>query len=511
METNENIIEPQETIVSGTGADGTGSLGDSGFGEGFGEITGGGEPGTGDPFGPGFGDDLIEEEPTQPEPVKVDILSVLIRLALTGYELPDIIAVYGKFVGWDGELVNSAVLTYGHDFGQFLMDEGLIDSEVEKKFLNYTMHYHIVDSLERLGKVDFKKEYDDFKDWILTWAETKNYQSVLDALDTLDGKKIVEASKVEDVIFRKIPKKNDEPENLDWTTKVLMVNGINTKYSAIKESNFAGSSVFVDNSKIESEKNTNTEFTIYATDDVNINNLTVEGVFKSSNSNQLRIRKVYSETPGVLNITNSTFTADGYNCIMIGNGAEECDYKEINIIDCDFSKTLANNAINIYGWAEGAVINIKNCNFTGSLSNPIRFFNSSNTSATVNIENCVFGQWVLEQPNLFTGVNEELGYDYQYAYAGMIICEDHLSGSTEAEMENKKFAKITLNITNCTGPFGKIVAPKNLADVCGCMNKNQLIYVCYYKTVPYVADNGKNVYSLGYAGYEDHFPKINIS
>ena len=42
------------------------------------------------------------------------------------------------------------------------------------------------------------------------------------------------------------------------------------------------------------------------------------------------------------------------------------------------------------------------------------------------------------------------------------------------------------------------------------MNKNQVIYVCYYKTVPFTADNGKKVYSIGYAGYEDHFPKINI-
>ena len=45
---------------------------------------------------------------------------------------PDILAAYGQVAGWDGEVVKSAVATYGHDFGQFLMDEKLIDSEVEE-------------------------------------------------------------------------------------------------------------------------------------------------------------------------------------------------------------------------------------------------------------------------------------------------------------------------------------------------------------------------------------------
>ena len=496
METNENIIEPQETIVNGTGANGTGGLGDSGFGAGFGEITGGGEPGTGDPFGPGFGDDLIEE-PTQPEPVK-DVLSALIKLALTGYELPDIIAAYGKVAGWDGELVKSAVATYGYDFGQFLMDEGLISSEIEKRFLNYTMHYHIMDSLERLGKVDFNKKYDEFKSWIVAWAETKNYKSVLEALSMIDGKEIVSVSKAEAL------------SGVD-ATKALLAEGIVFEMGG-KVTSVKAASIALNNSKIVSEvKGTKgNTITLTAREDVSINNLSVEGDYPTKTVQMNIMMDEASEEEGVLNITGSTFAASGYNAINIGSGAKNCNYKEINITNCDFSNVLENNAINLYGWAEGAVINIKNCNFAGSLSNPIRFFNSSNTSATVNIENCVFGQWELAQPDLFTGVNEELGYDYQYAYAGMIICEDHLSGSTEAEMENKKFAKITLNITNCTGPFGKIVAPKSLSDVCGCMNEKQVIYVCYYKTVPFTADNGKKVYSIGYAGYEDHFPKINI-
>ena len=480
METNENIIEPQEEIVSS-------------IDEGIGEVVGGSSE-------PVLGDNPFEdkEEPTQPVEPSQDVLSSLINLALTGYELPDILAAYGKVAGWDGEVVKSAVLTYGHDFGQFLMDEGLIDSEVEKKFLNYTMHYHIVDSLERLGKVDFCKKYDEFKEWIVTWAETKNYQSVLDALNTIGGKEVVSVSTVDGIA------------SVD-ASKALLADGVVFEMGG-KVTSVKAASIALNNSKIVSEVkgNKGNTITFNAAEDISLKNCSVEGEYPTKTTQLIITKNTSNAEPAVLTISGSTFAASGYNAINIGNANDDWNYKEINIIGCDFSSVLENNAINIYGCAEGAVINIKNCTFAGSLSNPIRFFNTSNVHATINIENCVFGQWELDQPDLFTGVNEEHGYDYQYAYAGMMLFEDHKSGSTEAEMENKKFAKVTLNIINCTGPFGKIVAPKNLADVCGCMNKNQLIYVCYYKTVPYVADNGKNVYSIGYAGYEDHFPTINI-
>jgi hypothetical protein len=78
-------------------------------------------------------------------------------------------------------------------------------------------------------------------------------------------------------------------------------------------------------------------------------------------------------------------------------------------------------------------------------------------------------------------------------------------------MQNKKFAKVTLNIKNCTGPFGKITAPKKLSDICCSMNKNQVICISYWETPGGIDDNGQEVWYLGYAGYEDHFPTINIA
>lgn len=439
---------------------------------------------------------VAPEEPSQA--VDEEVLTTLIRMALTGYELPDILAAYGQVAGWDGEVVKSAVATYGHDFGQFLMDEKLIDSEVEKKFLNYTMHYHIVDSLEHLGKIDFNQTYDEFKEWIVTWAKTKNYQSVLDALSTIGGKEVVSTSSQEEV------KKVD-------ATKALLADGVvfdvqPTSYTTVK-----AASIALNNSKVVSKVNGKKGNTLILTanEDISLKNVSVEGEYPTKTTQVIIQKNPAEKEPAVLTISGSTFSASGYNAINIGNATDDWNYKEINIVDCDFSAVLENNAINIYGCADGGVINIKNCTFAGSISNPIRFFNTSNIKATINIENCVFKQW--QNGWTFKGVNEEYGYDYSHAYDGMIIFEDHKSGSTEAEMENKKFAKVTLNITNCTGPFGKITAPKKLSDICGCMNKNQLIYICYYETVPYIDEAGKKVYNIGYAGYEDHFPTINIA
>jgi hypothetical protein len=437
---------------------------------------------------------VAPEEPSQA--VEEDVLTTLIRMALTGYELPDILAAYGHVAGWDGEVVKSAVATYGYDFGQFLMDEKLIDSEVEKKFLNYTMHYHIVDSLEHLGKIDFCKSYDEFKEWIVTWAETKNYQSVLDALSTIGGKEVVIATSIEEL------------SSVD-TTKALIAEGI--AFAGDKKvKTVTADSIVLKNASIES-KSKKTTITLKSNGDTTLEGLTVEGEFPSNSLPQLIIRSENDETPGIVSIKNSKLSgqAGWNNTIYVGDILEGTNFKEINIENVDFSEAKGNTALSFYGWADGAVINIKNCHF-GDFSNPLSFLNAMNASCTVNIENCVFDKWQLDYPD-FIGVNEEYGYDYAYTYTGMILLEDHLSGSTEAEMENKKFAKMTINMTNCSGPNGKIVAPKKLSDICGCMSDKQMIYVCYTNTKPYKDVNGKGVSNLGYAGYEDHFPTINIA
>ena len=504
METNENIINPQEEIIPS-------------IDEGIGEVVGGSsEPVQGDnPFEdeeePTL-PELPEEEPEQPVEPSQDVLSSLIKLTLNGYELPDIISAYAIEAGWDAETANTAIIAYGHDFGQFLMDEGLIDSEVEKKFLNYTMHYHIVDSLERLGKVDFDKDYEDFKDWIVTWAETKNYQSVLDALSTIGGKEIVIASTVDAI--------NTASED---GTKALLVENVVFEPESVANNKVYASSIVLNNATIISTEEKKNTIEFHAADDVTIKGMSIEGKYPSTGTNYLIINKAIKEgkkaipvdeTSGELTISGSSFSADAYNGISIGTVGY--NYHTINIVDCDFSSVLTNNIINIYGCAEGGVINIKNCTFAGCFSNPIRFFNASNVHATINIENCEFKHWETESDR-FEGKYEEYGYDYRYAYAGMLLLEDHKSGSTEAEMENKKFAKVTVNIKNCTGPFGKISTPKNLSDICGSMNKDQLIYLSYHKTTPYIADNLDSkgnrlkVFSIGYAGYEDHFPTINIA
>lgn len=480
METNENILE--ETPV----------VNDTPTVENNGSSIEGPSVGTGD-------DPMIEEEGSwddEPTTEEVDVLSVLIKLALNGYEMPDILANYAPFVGWDAETVNSAILSYEHDFGQFLMDEGLIDSEVEKKFLNYTMHYQIMDSLIRLGKIDFCKTVDEFNDWLVTWANTKNYQSVLDALSMVGGKEIVTANSVEEL------------STVD-ATKALLAEGI-TFLGDSKVKTVTADSIVLKNASIAS-KGKKTTITLKANGDVTVDGLTVEGDFPAHSLPQLIIKSDNKdEVPGCVSITNAKMAGQAgmNNTIYVGDILEGTNFKEITIEGCDFSEAKGNCALSFYGWADDAVINIKNCHF-GHFSNPLTFLNSTNKTCTVNIENCVFDRWELTYPD-FSGVNEEYGYDYAYTYAGMILLEDHLSGSSEAEMANKKFAKMTINMTNCTGPFGKIVAPKKLSDICGCMSEKQVIYICYTNTKPYTDANGKKVSNIGYAGYEDHFPKINI-
>ena len=436
---------------------------------------------------------VAPEEPSQA--VDEEVLTTLIRMALTGYELPDILATYGQVAGWDGEVVKSAVATYGHDFGQFLMDEKLIDSEIEKKFLNYTMHYHIVDSLEHLGKIDFCKKYDEFKEWIVTWAETKNYQSVLDALSTIGGKEVVTVGKIEDL-------------STVNSSKALIAEGVIFAGDS-KVKTVTADSIVLKNSTITSNAK-KTTITLKSNSDITISGLSVEGDFPSNSTPQLIAQSEKDETPATFTLSNSKFAgkAGSNNTVYVGGITEGTNYKEINIENCDFSEAEGNTALSFYGWVDDAVINIKNCSF-GAFSNPLSFLNSNNATATVNIENCSFKQWEQSLPNYHTGVNEEHGYDYSYAYAGMIILEDHLSGASE--LENKKFGKMTININNCTGPNGKITAPKKLSDVCGSMSKDQLMYVSYSKTKPYSDEKGNAISSIGYAGYEDHFPTINIA
>ena len=77
----------------------------------------------------------------------------------------------------------------------------------------------------------------------------------------------------------------------------------------------------------------------------------------------------------------------------------------------------------------------------------------------------------------------------------MILLQDYTSTSAEQANEDNQFAKLTINIQNCTGPNGKIT-PLDLATICGTQKDDQLIYMW---------DNYRK-----HTAYGDKYPTITI-
>ena len=101
--------------------------------------------------------------------------------ALKGGQVSDVIYNYGIENSWTQEEINAAIAEYKNDFGRFAIDNGLIATEEEKKFLDYTTHYTLVDSVIKLGVVDLKKNRGEIKDLIL--ATKDGVDEVLETLN----------------------------------------------------------------------------------------------------------------------------------------------------------------------------------------------------------------------------------------------------------------------------------------------------------------------------------------
>ena len=199
-------------------------------------------------------------------------------------------------------------------------------------------------------------------------------------------------------------------------------------------------------------------------------------------------------------ITDCVLGQGGYNAINIGNTKTTIDEapKSILIDNVKLNGVMSNNAINIYGQKENAVITISNCHFAG-VSNPVRLFNVTNTACTVNFINCTVDAWEADAS--------------EYMYAGFLLCEDATSATTEEEVNNNRFSKdkITVNFINCTGPHGKIV-DADPSTFCGVANEKQLVYVFRHKLYKYELAIDANNAIAGILPYGDgtQYPTINI-
>ena len=171
---------------------------------------------------------------------------------------------------------------------------------------------------------------------------------------------------------------------------------------------------------------------VTATEDVEIEDVTLSGDFPKTTSNA--IVTVNGGSSVVINNMTYDETVTGYNALELGLSSDD-KYKKIDITNCNFNGVMSNNAILIFGTDDNAVVNIKNCYFH-QLSNCLRLSNKFNAkNVVVNVTDCSVDQW-----------------DTNPTWEGFLICEDYTSKSVEAEQANNLFGdgKITVNFTNLT-------------------------------------------------------------
>ena len=205
---------------------------------------------------------------------------------------------------------------------------------------------------------------------------------------------------------------------------------------------------------------------------VEIDGLTISGSFLKATQNS--IISINNATSVVFK--DCTFDmSSGYNVAEINLGSSYDNLPSTILFDnCQFTGTISNNAITIFGTAENATVTLNECYFE-SVSNALRISNRTDASGVVfNIINCTVEQW-----------------DSSPKYQGFCICQDYTSGSYSASLESNLFApdKITFNFNNLVHA-GEKVTCDDLSTICGIGSdgetEGQVFYVRNYSTtVPY--------------------------
>lgn len=246
---------------------------------------------------------------------------------------------------------------------------------------------------------------------------------------------------------------------------------ISSQEPVVKTTTVVGKSVDFKNLNVDSS---NMKITAEG-GDVILNNINTTGELKKSTANTV----FAINTNDYVRITQGDINQKSYNCIEIGlNNTEP---KNIIIDGIDFNSDLSNNAILVFAHADNAVLTISNCHVK-KCSNFLRLSNRTNHKLTVNIVNCQIDAW-----------------DTNPKWAGFLCLQDYTSANNEAALEAKLFAsdKITINLTNVTGPNGKITTPEDMGLAFGSQNlEKQLGYVIY----------GPELTTLPYTGNESMYP-----
>ncbi len=268
------------------------------------------------------------------------------------------------------------------------------------------------------------------------------------------------------------PAEGEEAPVFNDATADFVISGTITEAETSK---IVAKSLELNETKVEN----NVRLNIKATEDVTIAGSEWAGSFpKASGGNEV----ASINADGHVVIKDCVVDAkDAYNGLGIGLMGGVA--KSILIDNVDFKGAFSNNAINIYGTANNAVVTISNCHFT-AVSNMLRISNNQGGKVTINIINCTVDKW-----------------DITPDWAGLICCQDYTSKTAEEAIANNLFGadKVTININNLVGPYGKVEAPADMAEVCGSkLVEKQLIMVTVDK------NGGLQPYN------EANFPKLNI-
>ena len=198
-----------------------------------------------------------------------------------------------------------------------------------------------------------------------------------------------------------------------------------------------------------------------------INNLKAVGTLTPAEQRSRFKNAQYSlNTPYDVVIKNSVLGLNGYNCIEIGLAVGVQPPRSVTIEDCDFTGTLTNNAILVFGTQDNAVINIKRCHFK-QVSNMLRISNRTNASGVViNIVDCTVD-----------------ACDEDPTWHAIFLWENYTDKNKEELDANNRFApdKIRINIDNLKVLQDGEYVPINvetMADVTNTGNPGQLFVWC---------------------------------
>lgn len=228
-------------------------------------------------------------------------------------------------------------------------------------------------------------------------------------------------------------------------------------------------SVAVENGTVDASR-----LSAKAEEGVTLRNVKLTGSFPQNKINGNA--RVIVETAGDVVVDGLDYTGatDGYNPLEIN--LNNVVSKNVTVKNCKFAKLFTNNAISVFGMAEGGVLNIeKNIFDLSKKSDAVRISNKTNTKFTINVKDCSY-----------TYPTDAAGQG-----VGFFLFEDHTSKTAEEANAAMQFKNLKVNVDNVTFEGAKVT---KLNLFTGARNQ----FACmYYDKSGYVVD-------------ATHFPTFNF-